>query len=346
MGELTARQQAILAIVVRRFVETVKPVGSKAIVDGYGLTVSSATVRSEMALLEEEGYLAHLHASAGRVPTGKGYHYFVEQLMGEVWLSPAEQRLIRHQFYQVKMDMGEWMRLAAAVLARTVLAVSIVSPPKARQGRFKQLELIPVQGSMILLVLVLRGGVVLQRTMSLEQTVTMEELRQVSSSLTDVLAGADMVSLRAKLSTLTPGQALFTREVIDMMTGLGGRPETELYRDGLLNILSQPEYVESENARQVISIVESDRFLDSLLAEATPRGGVHILIGGEGRWDELSEFSVVLTRYGVANEAFGSLGVLGPLRMPYARAVSSVRYVAEVLSELIHQFYGVPYWSG
>jgi len=262
--------------------------------------------------------------------------------MGHVALSPAEQRMIRHQFYQVKMDMGEWMRLAAAVLARTVLAVSIVSPPKMRQGRFKQLELIPVQGLMVLLVVVLQGGVVLQRMLHLDQPVRLEELRQVSASLNDVLAGADAISIQAKLSTLTDEQVRFTREVMDMMAGLDGARETELYRDGLLNMLSQPEYVDSENARQVVSILESDRFLEALLAEATPRGGVQVLIGGEGRWDELSEFSVVLARYGIANEAVGSLGVLGPLRMPYARAVSSVRYVAEVLSELVHRSYGIP----
>ena len=145
MEELTSRQQAILAIVVREYIKTVKPVGSKAIVSGYGLKVSPATVRSEMAFLEEKGYLTHLHTSAGRVPTEKGYHYFVERLMEGAVLSPVEQRMIRHQFYQVKVEVGEWLKLAAAILAHSVLAASIVSMPKTQQGYFKQLELIPVQ---------------------------------------------------------------------------------------------------------------------------------------------------------------------------------------------------------
>ena len=342
MENLTSRQQAILAIVVQEYIRIVKPVGSKTIVDGYGLKISPATVRAEMAFLEEQGYLTHLHTSAGRVPTEKGYHYFVERLMDETTLSPIEQRMIRHQFSQVEINMEEWMKLAAAVLARTALAVSIVSSPKAQRAHFRQIDLIPVQGAMVLVVLVLQGGVVLQRMLSLDQPVALDELRQIAAQLTDLLSAATTGIIRAKLGTLTPLQSFFAGEVLDMMARLDDRHATELYRDGLLNILSQPEYVESENVRQVVGILESNRFLENLLAEATPTHGVQILIGGEGRWHELSEVSVVLARYGIANEVVGSLGVLGPLRMPYARAVSSVRYVADVLSELVCQLYGSP----
>jgi len=339
--ELTSRQQAILGIVVREYVRTVRPVGSKTVVESYSLRVSPATVRNEMAFLEEQGYLMHLHTSAGRVPTEKGYHYFVERLMEEVALSPAEQRMIRHQFYQIKMDLGEWLKLAAAILARNVLAVSIVSPPKVKQGRFKQLELIPVQGTMVLVVVVIHGGVVLQRMVCLEQPMTAEELRQLSSHLTETMNGWNVGSIRGSLVNLSPLQALFATEVVDMMSELESR-RTVLYRDGLSNILAQPEYVESENVRQVISLLESEAFLENLLEEAAPQSGVHILIGGEGRWQELSECSLVLARYGIPNSTIGALGVLGPLRMPYARAVCSVRYVSEVLNELVSQFYGAP----
>lgn len=342
MERLTSRQQAILGIVVREYVRTVKPVGSNTVVDSYDLKVSPATVRNEMAFLEEQGYLTHLHTSAGRIPTEKGYHYFVERLMEEAALSPAEQRMIRHQFYQVKMDLGEWLKLAAAILARNVLAVSVVSPPRARQGRFKQLELIPVQGTMVLMVLVLHGGAVLQRMLSLEQPLTAEELRQLSGYLTDTMSGLDGALIQANLAHLSPVQAFFVQEVADMMSELDGRHHAGVYRDGLLNMLAQPEYEESENVRQVIGLLESDVFLENLLEEATPYSGVHILIGGEGRWHELSECSLVLARYGISDNTTGSLGVLGPLRMPYARAVSSVRYVSEVLNELVHQFYGAP----
>ena len=342
MEELTSRQQIILALVVREYINTARPVASQTVVEEYGLRVSSATVRNEMAYLEEAGYLTHLHTSAGRVPTEIGYRYFVERLMEEAELSTAEQRMIRHQFYQVQMDVGEWMKLAAAVLARTALTAAVVSPPKARRGRFKQLEMIPVQGGMVLVVLVLQGGVVLQRMLGLNQPATPDDLRQLGSRLTDMMSGLDVPGIQAKRPLLSPVQVLFIDAVVDMMERMDGPRETEIYRDGLLNILRQPEYGEPQHIRQVIHVLESGQLLETLLAEAVPASGVQIIIGGEGRWDELNDCSIVLARYGAIGEAIGSLGVLGPLRMPYGRAVSTVRYVADVLSELVHQFYGVP----
>lgn len=341
MGDLTSRQQAILAMVVREYIRTAKPVGSQAIVEGYGLKISSATVRNEMAALEESGYLTHLHTSAGRIPTEQGYRYFVERLMEEVALSPIEQRMIRHQFYQVQRDIGEWVKLAAAVLARTTLAAAIVSPPKARRGRVKQVELIPIRGTMVLLVLIMQDGFVLQRMLGLGQNLTVEELRQMSNRLTDVMSGLDVASIRARLFTLSPLQAQFAEAVIELVEGLEGHRELALYRDGLLNILEQPEYTEAESAKQLLSILESSYLLEDLLNEAAFDSGVKIIIGGEGRWVELSNCSVVIAPYGITGEAVGSLGVLGPLRMPYGRVVSTVRYVSNVLNELVQQFYGV-----
>jgi len=129
------------------------------------------------------------------------------------------------------------------------------------------------------------------------------------------------------------------------MEGMDAPREMEIFRDGLLNVLNQPEYVETKNFRQLVGVLESDALLETLLAEAAPNTGVQIIIGGEGRWNELSECSIVMAHYGIMGEAVGSLGLLGPLRMPYARAVSAVRYVSDVLSELVYQFYGLP-WEG
>lgn len=338
--ELSPRQQRILAGVVREYVNSARPVGSQTVVAEYGLKVSSATVRNEMAALEESGYLTHLHTSAGRVPTEKGYRYFVERLMQEGELSSAEQRMIRHQFYQVQTNIEEWMKLSAAILARTSRTAAVVTAPRTRSGRLKQIELIPVQGTTVLLVLVLQRGIVLQRMLSLDEPASVDELRQMSNRLTDLLSGLDVSSIEARRIQLSPLQAILVDAIVDLMDRMDRSGDTELYRDGLMNILDQPEYVEAESFRHLVGILESGRLLEEILLQAAPTNGVQVIIGGEGRWDELSPFSLVLARYGVADEASGSLGVLGPLRMPYARAVSSVRYVAEVLNEMLRQLYG------
>jgi heat-inducible transcriptional repressor len=128
--------------------------------------------------------------------------------------------------------------------------------------------------------------------------------------------------------------------MLDTMRRLDARTSSEIYRDGLLNVLSQPEFVHSESAHQVVRALEERQFIEVMVSEVMQRGGLQIIIGGEGRWEELSEVSVVLARYGIDDEATGALGVLGPIRMRYDRAVSVVRYVSQLMSDLISDLYG------
>jgi heat-inducible transcriptional repressor len=339
MEELTDRRQAVLGLVVRQYIATAMPVGSKTIVEQYGLGISSATIRNEMAYLEEQGYLTHPHTSAGRVPTEKGYRYFVERLMGEAELPLAEQRTIRHQFHQARLDPEQWMRLAAAVLARTAHSTSLVAAPTVARCHFKHLELIAAHGSRILLVLVLREGVIKQQTLTLIHPVAQEELSQVADRLNGLLAGLSTDQIAASSYHLTPLEEQIAKLVVRIMEEAEARSSGEIYRDGLMNIFRQPEFSEMENVRPIIRILEEQSLLEAILAEVLNSSGVQVIIGGEGRWHELSECSVVLAPYGEAGRAVGALGILGPMRMRYGRAISTVRYVADLLSDLIYDLY-------
>jgi len=340
MEELTDRRQAVLGLVVRQYIATAIPAGSKTIVEQYGLGVSSATIRNEMAYLEEQGYLTHPHTSAGRVPTEKGYRYFVERLMGEAELPLAEQRTIRHQFHQAHLGLEQWMKLAAAILARTAHSTSLVAAPTVAQCRFKHLELIAGYVSRALLVLVLSEGMVKQQMLTLAHPMAQEELTQVANRLNDLFTGlgADQIATSSYQLTLLEEQV--ANLVVEMMKEAEAGSSGEIYRDGLLNIFRQPEFSEMENVRQIIRILEEQSLLEAILAEVLNSSGVQVIIGGEGRWHELSECSVVLAPYGEAGRAVGALGVLGPMRMRYGRAISTVRYVADLLSDLIYDLYG------
>ena len=340
MEELTDRRQAVLGLVVRQYIATATPVGSKTIVEQYGLGISSATIRNEMAYLEEQGYLTHPHTSAGRVPTENGYRYFVERLMGEAELPLAEQRTIRHQFHQARLDLEQWMRLAAAVLARAAHSTSLVAAPTFAQCRFKHLELIAAHSSRLLLVLVLRGGMVKQQMLTLTHPVTQEELNQVANRLNALFTSLSADQIVASSYQWMPLEEQIADLVIEIMGEAEARSSGEIYRDGLLNIFRQPEFGEIEHVRQIIRVLEEQSLLEAILAEVLNSTGVQVIIGGEGRWDELSECSVVLAPYGEAGRAVGALGVLGPMRMRYGRAISTVRYVADLLSDLIYDLYG------
>lgn len=143
---LSDRQERILAMVVHSYIESGKPVGSKTLVEGFGLDVSSATVRNDLALLGDLGYVAQLHTSAGRIPTETGYRYFVQKLLGEFHLPLHEREMIRHQFHQARLELEQWMRLSAAILARTARSASFVTAPVSRANRFKHVQLIATQG--------------------------------------------------------------------------------------------------------------------------------------------------------------------------------------------------------
>ncbi len=342
MEDLTPRQQAILGLVIREYIATAAPVGSKAIVKAYGLDVSSATVRNEMACLEEFGYLTHPHTSAGRVPTDKGYRYFVERLLGETELPLAERRMIRHQFHQVHPEMDQWLKLSASVLAQSAQSVAWITAPLATRSLFKHMELISVRDTLALVVLVLQGGTVKQRALAVARPQSQDELSRMAAYLNEQFADLTADGIVAQLAHLTPLEAQVGELVAEMMGRSDERARSEVYRDGLINILRQPEFAEGQSARQVFGLLQEGSFLEVFLADV-PRpaaGGVQIIIGGEGLWEELNDCSLVLSRYGVVSQATGDLGVLGPRRMPYGRAISAVRYVSNLMSELMHELYG------
>jgi len=338
MNELTPRQQLILGLVIREYITAAEPVGSKTI-QGYGLGVSSATIRHEMAILEEYGYLVQPHTSAGRAPTEQGYRYFVEHLMRESQLPLDEQRTIRHQFHQVGVDLEQWMRLAASVLARTAQSAAMVTSIKTEQCRLKHLELISLHETMVLLIVVLEGGLIRQHVLALDEAMSQDLLRQVANRLNDVCIGASVQRVKACRRQV----GAFEQQVLDVVAQVMQHVDEQgghLYRDGLLNILHQPEFALPERARNVVQVFEDRTVLENLLTEMLEVGGVQVIIGGEGRWNELRECSLVVSPYGVSGEATGALGVMGPMRMPYSRAISTVRYVASLMSDLFGELYG------
>jgi heat-inducible transcriptional repressor len=341
MSDLTLRQQMILGLVIREYVSSTYPISSKTLLDQYDLGVSSATVRNEMALLEELGYLTHPHTSAGRVPTDMGYRFFVERLLGDVALPATEQRMIVHQFHQARLDLNQWMRLAATTLTQTARNASLVTAPQAEQTRFKHVELISTQGKLVLLILVLQGGNVQQQMLTLAEPLTQLELSQSADLLNQVCSGLGVAEIRARLHGLPTFEAEICILVLETMQRSESHITGEVYRDGLTNLLSQPEFMDTSTSQGALRLLEERSFLADFLTETlSPTvGGVQVIIGGEGRWESLSNCSMVLARYGVPGFATGALGVLGPTRMPYARAISAVRLVAELMSDLVYEMY-------
>lgn len=354
VGILTERRRAILKIVVQEYVQTARPVSSASIEANYGLGVSSATLRHELALLEEMGYLAQPHVSGGRVPTDRGYRYYVEDLMDEPAVPVDEQRTIAHQFHQIHLDLTEWLRLSAAVLAQSAHAASLVTAPRLVESHFKHLELISLQDSVALLVLVLHGGLVQQQMVMLERPCTQDELSALAARLNRALEGQTAAQIEQGASGMQEGLERDAVEaVMRLMRAHDQQDYPTVHYDGLANVLGQPEFSEqrvaprgqrrqqaAENMLHMLDLLQQGILFRRLLPQVAAGSGVQVFIGGEGEHEDLRHYSVIVSRYGVAGGGSGMLGVLGPTRMQYGRAVSVVRFMTELLTELAGELNG------
>ena len=335
--ELSDRQKFILTLVVHEYIRTALPVGSKNLVDNYQLEMSPATVRNEMGALTEMGYLRQPHTSAGRVPTEEGYRYFVGRLLRQTELPDSTRHMISHQFYQTRPDVDEWMKLAASILASQSHAASLVTLPHSEKVRVKHIELVSTRGLQILMVVVLLGGEVRQRMINLSEPLSQERLSNTADRVRLISAGMnidELVALRSQVQRLEQdvlGWMIDEMRAADSNTG-------EVFLDGLTNMMSEPEFSGNEEGRRALKVLEERSLLQDVLersATASSVGGVQVIIGGEGTWEELRPFSMVLGRYGKPGQATGALGVLGPQRMSYGRTISTVRFLSSLLSSLV-----------
>ncbi len=239
MHELTERQRTILTLLIRDYIETAQPVGSKRLVERFHLDLSTATVRNEMSALTEMGYLRQPHTSAGRVPAEEGYRVFVGQMMHNAELPTAVQNTISHQFFQARPDVEQWMTLAASVLAHQSQGVSLVTAPHAETIRFKHIELISTQGRQVLMVIVMDGGEVNQQVLTLAEPVNQARLSQAATHLNSLLIGLSIEAIAA-LSSSSRADALEQDIITLLVQDMKRTSESasgEIYTDGLTNVL-------------------------------------------------------------------------------------------------------------
>lgn len=338
MENLTNRQQKILSLIIHEYIRSAEPIGSNRLVSDYNLDLSSATVRNEMAYLTEAGFLRQPHTSAGRVPTEEGYRYFVGNLMRNTTLSEDARRTISHQFYQSRNDVTKWMHLAASILANQSKVASLVTSPHPEQVRFKHLELISIHNTQVLGVLVLEGGDIHQSVMATDIPISQEELSRISNRLSSTFLGKSHEHIKQTLENYTGIEKNIIAWVIAEMQQTENLTSGEVILDGLTNVLSEPEFVESDDARRALKLIEERTVLQDLISRSTLKGqanGVQVLIGGEGTWDELKQMSIILARYGQPGVVTGTLGVFGPIRMSYGHSISIVRFLSSLLSDFI-----------
>jgi len=337
MGQLEGRRREILRVVIDDYITTAEPVGSEAVRQRHGLDVSSATVRNEMGVLEELGYLHQPHHSAGRVPTDQGYRVYVDSMVGDEPVPAAERLRIRRTLAATEFDQA--VEQAARALAVVTECASVVSAPRPQHQVVRHLHLIPLAPRRALAVIVTDTEVFEGKTVEFEATITAEECDRLSQEISRRIAGKPLSDLTDRVLATVIGEAAHYQRVLDQVGRLLRermlRPSGRVRTEGQANILKQPEFQDARRAQPVLSALEQDDAAEALWGDDPSQEGVRVTIGAENRREQMRDCTVVSATYYVADRPAGVLGIVGPTRMRYGRVISLVRFLADSLGDTL-----------
>ncbi len=338
VGVLDDRKLEVLRAIVADFVSTTEPVGSKALAERHSLGVSPATVRNDMAALEDEGFITHPHTSAGRIPTDKGYRLFVDKLSTVKPLSAAEKRAIQ-TFLEGAVDLDDVVRRSVRLLSQLTRQVAVVQYPSLSRSSVRHLEIVHLAPSRLLLVLITDTGRVEQRVLELPATLTDDEVGALRQAFGSRLHGARLVDAPAALADLPDAAPVAIRPVLTsvmsvVLETLVDQPEERIVLGGTAH-LTRHVLDFPQTLRPVLEALEEQVVLLKLLGEVNDPSTVHVKIGEENNVEGLRSTSVVTMGYGPETGTYGGMGVLGPTRMDYAGNMGSVRAVARYVGELL-----------
>ena len=335
---LDDRKLEVLRAIVEDFVSTNEPVGSKAIVERHHLRVSPATIRNDMAVLEEEGYITQPHTSAGRIPTDKGYRLFVDRLSSVKPLTAAERRAIQ-SFLEGAVDLDDVVRRTVRLLAQLTRQVAVVQYPSLSRAAVRHVELVQLTPSRVLGVLITDGGRVEQRVIDFPDVVDEAAIAELRVAINCRIAGrllADAPALLADLPDTTPAErrALVAAVIGTMLETLVEHPDERVLLAGTAN-LTRATLDFPRSISPVLEALEEQVVLLRLVGEATDPRTLNVRIGAENPHEGLQGTSVVSTAYGSGGQALAGLGVVGPTRMDYPGTMGAVRAVARYVGQIL-----------
>ena len=345
--ELNERKRKILNTIINEYISSAEPIGSRHIAKHADLGLSSATIRNEMADLEEMGYLEQPHTSAGRIPSDKGYRFYVNELMGgyettqqDIDLLSAAMTVKIHQFDKV-------IRQASVLLSQLTNYTAFLMAPEIKHGAIKTIELIPIDNTSMLIVLVTNEGIMKNKRVIIPKGINCEYIPKISSVLKEKLAGLSLdeigvkkineikIALGKNEEMLFPVLE-FISEIIDDI-----QKETEVYLSGVSNIFNFPEYRDIDRAQEFIKFLDDKSSITQVVTntEEDDDKVVHIKIGKENDMDIMQNSSLVTTNYKVGGRTVGKIGIIGPTRMNYSKVVANINQISQYLEKLLNEIY-------
>jgi heat-inducible transcriptional repressor len=345
--QLDDRKKEILKAIIHEHILTAEPVGSRTLAKAYQFGVSSATIRNEMSDLEDLGYLEQPYTSAGRIPSDEGYRFYVDSVIQEgEFLHSDYQEFIR-QFNHEKQGLQSIMSSVARMLSRFTRYTSLVSEPQLIKSRLKQLQIIRIDGSSVLIVMLTDTGIVHSQIIQLDQEIEVRQINYLNSFLSSYLKDKELSFLTEEfmqemeyrlLKRLDLSKGIF-EFIYNGLVKISSPVDFKIYLGGTSYILEQPEFNNLDNLKKVLKILDHEETLRRLLNNV-PDKGIDVMIGQENELEEMQKCSIVFANYTINDKAFGKIGVIGPTRMEYQRVISIVSTVADALSKIISELSG------
>ncbi len=342
VDNISVRKKKILKAIIQEHILTAEPVGSRTLAKNYDFGVSSATIRNEMADLEDMGYLEQPHTSAGRIPSDKGYRFYVDVLMDQKKVISTNLQHSLEKLYQEEQGVKDIISATVKMVSNLTHYTAMVSEPQLEKSKIRKVQLLQVSSKSLMIILITDTGMVNNKIINLDKDLTTKQIRYINNFMVNKLQGMNLHDLDQKflqdLERELQNRIDISRQLIDIINNeleiLVEPADLQIYLGGTSYILDQPEFNDLETLKQVLNILDTEDTLRRLLGSVSEEG-IEVKIGHENQLEEIQNCSLVFATYSLNSKAVGKIGVIGPTRMKYPQVISTVDFVADMLGEII-----------
>ncbi|MDP6685460.1 MAG: heat-inducible transcriptional repressor HrcA [Candidatus Omnitrophota bacterium] len=340
--DIEDRRKKILAAVVEAYIESSVPVGSRAIAQRFRWTMSPATIRNVMADLEESGLITHPHTSAGRMPTDKGYRFYVDSLMEPERMTKDEEAIVRKLINKRCEDFDCLMQGVSRAISMITNSAGIVLTPRFKRSVFKKIQFVPIDSSRVLAVLITASGLVRNSILELEEEISVDEFLKMAEFLNHDLEGMFLGDIKSYLTRrLLEERDSFYSFLKKAMFVISSpnflKMQDRMYFEGATSLMSHPEFMDISKARLFLRLFEEKKDILDLFNEDMESEGIKVHIGKENSCKDIQAYTVVTCNYKIKDRTVGALGAIGFTRMEYGKVISTVNYLSEVLGNVLEE---------
>ena len=341
---LDERKKKILQAIINDYILTAEPVGSRTIARKYNLGVGPATIRNEMADLELLGFIEQLHTSSGRVPSEKGYRFYVDSLLAPMSVSEEDREMLTRWYQAKSLKMEEVFQETARMISHMTHNISLVSAPQLTGCKFKYLQFLPLDEQRVIAVIVTDTGYVDNKIMMIPEGATEEDLRRISESINRRLSGMSIGAIKRSIveqarDEIIPNEKMVTSAIDTIMDVMTARQKEKVYLGGTTQMLQQPEFRNVDKIQTMLSVLEEESRLNDILQEGA-EDCIIVKIGQENKCSDIHNCSVVQATYRIDGEVVGKVAVLGPTRMEYGRIIALLKFMHTHLGNLLKGYRG------